>query len=163
MSRSFFVVADTTPLNYPIRVGQAHVLGTLFRRVLIPEGVLAELIDPKAPVAVTLWIRPRPVWLEVVRVGQMDNTILLGKGEVEAISLSLEKQVEIVLMDERKGQAAAQSRGLLAVGTLNLIDLADEKGLLNRIEAINDLRRTTFRADRRLVERLAAKILSRRA
>ena len=93
----------------------------------------------------------------------MDSTILIGKGEVEAISLALEKQVEIVLMDERKGRAAAQSRGLLAVGTLNLIDLADEKGLLNGIESLNALRKTTFRADRRLVEQLAAKILSSRS
>ncbi len=163
MSRSFLVVADTTPLNYLILIGQSHVLGSLFRRVLVPESVLAELVDPKAPVAVTLWIRSLPAWLEVVRVTQMDNTILLGKGEVEAISLALEKQVEIVLMDERKGRTAAQSRGLLAVGTLNLIDLADEKGLLNGIESLNDLRRTTFRADRRLVEQLASKILSRRS
>ena len=163
MSMSFLVVADTTPLNCLILIGQAHVLGSLFRRVLVPESVLAELVDPKAPVAVALWIRSLPAWLEVVRVRQMDSTILLGKGEVEAISLALEKQVEIVLMDERKGRAAAQSRGLLAVGTLNLIDLADEKGLLNGIESLNALRKTTFRADRRLVEQLAAKILSRRS
>jgi hypothetical protein len=31
------VVADTTPLNYLILIGQAHVLGSLFRRVLVPE------------------------------------------------------------------------------------------------------------------------------
>ena len=72
----------------------------------------------------------------------MDDTLQLGKGEVEAISLAIEKQVEIVLMDERKGRAAAQSRGLVAVGTLNLIDLADENELLNGIEALSDLRRT---------------------
>ncbi len=56
-----------------------------------------------------------------------------------------------------------QSQGLLAAGTLNLIDLADEKGLLNGIDALNKLRRTTFRADRRLVEQLEAKIVSRRS
>ena len=138
-------------------------MAPFFRRVLFPEGVFAELVDPKAPEAVTLWIQSLPAGLEVVRVGQIDNTILLGKGEVDAISLALEKRVEIVLMDERKGRAAAQSRGLLAVGTLNLIDLADEKGLLNGIESLNALRKTTFRADRRLVEQLAAKILSRRS
>jgi predicted nucleic acid-binding protein len=163
MSGPPLVVADTTPLNYLILIGQAHVLGALFGKVLVPEGVLAELGDPKAAVAVTLWIQSLPAWLDVARVRQVDNTILLGKGEVEAISLALEKQVEIVLMDERKGRAAAQSRGLLPVGTLNLIDLADEKGLLNGIEALNDFRRTTFRADRRLVEQLESKILSRRA
>lgn len=71
-------------------------------------------------------------------------------------------QLGIVLMDEQKGQTAAQSRGLLAVGTLNLIDLADERALLNGVDALSDLRKTTFRAERRLVEQLEAKIASRR-
>jgi predicted nucleic acid-binding protein len=56
----------------------------------------------------------------------MYRTIPLVKGEAEAISLALERQVAIVLLDERKGPVIVQSRGLLAVGTLNLIDVADE-------------------------------------
>jgi predicted nucleic acid-binding protein len=91
----------------------------------------------------------------------MDHTIPLGKGEAEAISLALERKVAIVLLDERKGRAIAQSRGLLAVGTLNLIDVADEMGLLNGLAFLNDLRNTTFRADLRLVERLEVKIRQR--
>jgi predicted nucleic acid-binding protein len=163
MSDPVLVVADTTPLNYLILIGQEHVLGALFDKVLIPEGVLEELKHPKAPEAVLVWIQTFPTWLEVTRVRELDHTIQLGKGEVEAISLALEKRLGIVLMDERKGRSTAQSRGLLAVGTLNLIDLADEKGLLNGIDALNKLRRTTFRADRRLVEQLEAKIVSRRS
>lgn len=50
------VVADTTPLNYLILIGQEHVLGALFDKVLIPEGFLKELKNPKAPEAVLLWI-----------------------------------------------------------------------------------------------------------
>ena len=163
MSDPVLVVADTTPLNYLILIGQAHILGTLFDKVLIPEGVLEELKHPKAPEAVTIWLQALPAWLEVARVRALDHTIQLGKGEVEAISLALEKRLGIVLIDERKGRSTAQSRGLLAVGTLNLIDLADEKGLLKGIDALNKLRITTFRADRRLVEQLEAKFISRRA
>ncbi len=50
------VVADTTPLNYLILIGQEHVLGALFDKVLIPEGFLKELKNPKAPEAELLWI-----------------------------------------------------------------------------------------------------------
>ena len=163
MSNPVLVVADTTPLNYLILIGQDHVLGALFGNVVVPEGVLAELKHPRAPVAVALWVKALPVWLRVARVKDLDQTIPLGKGEVEAISLALEMQLGIVLMDERKGRTTAQSRGLLTVGTLNLIDLADERGLLNGIVALNDLRKTTFRADRRLLEQLEAKIISRRS
>ena len=51
---------------------------------------------------------------------------------------------------------------LLAVGTLNLIDLADEMGLLDGITALEALCQTTFRAESDLLEKLRAGILARR-
>ncbi len=156
-------VADTTPLNYLTIIGQVHILGTLFSKVFVPEAVLAELTYQKAPRAVALWSRALPEWVQVSRVITLDQTIPLGKGEAEAISLALEKQVDVVLLDERRGRIIAQSRGLLAVGTLNLIDVADEMGLLEGMAALSALRRTNFRADPRLIERLADKIFSRQA
>jgi predicted nucleic acid-binding protein len=56
-------------------------------------------------------------------------------------------------MDERQGRGAAEARGLIPVGTLNLIDLADEQGLIDGIAGLNDLRQTTFRADPELLRR----------
>ena len=138
-----------------------HVLGALFGKVLIPGEVLAELRHPKAPDAVARWSQSLPDWVQVACVRALDHTIPLGKGEAEAISLALERKVGIVLLDERKGRLVAQARGLLAVGTLNLIDVADEMGLLNGLASLNDLRNTTFRADLRLVERLEVKIRQR--
>lgn len=69
----------------------------------------------------------------------------LGAGETEAISLALEIGVPAVLMDERKGRLAAESRGLIAVGTLNILDAADEAGLLVFTDALAKLERTSFR------------------
>ena len=70
--------------------------------------------------------------------------------------------MKVILMDERRGRAAAMTRGLLAVGTLNIIDLADEMGLLDGIAALDSLRQTTFRAESELLDKLRAGILSRR-
>ena len=50
----------------------------------------------------------------------------------------------------------------MPVGTLNLIDLADEQFLLDGIEALKALRQTTFRADRELLEQFEARMLTRR-
>jgi predicted nucleic acid-binding protein len=135
------------PLDYLTTIGQVHVLEALFGKVLIPGGVLAALRHPKAPEAVARWSQSLPEWSQLVRVREMDHTIPLGKGEAEAISLALERQVAIVLLEERKGRVIAQSRGLLAVGTLNLIDVADEMGLLNGLASLNELRNATLRAD----------------
>lgn len=163
MSAQGVVVADTTPLNYLVLIEQVEVLHQLFGEVMIPEAVLTELRHPKAPAAVSAWLQNLPHWLRVVKVGQVDDTIQLGHGENEAISLAIEKQVSIVLMDERRGRAAAEARGLLPIGTLNILDLADERGLLDGVSSLNELKQTTFRADEELLDRFEARMMARKA
>lgn len=162
MSADRVVVADTTPLNYLILIGQVNILGSLFDAVLIPEAVLAELQHPSAPEAVKGWLGDLPGWLHISPLGKVDESVQLGKGESEAISLAQEKDVKVILMDERRGRAAAMARGLLAVGTLNLIDLADELGLLDGAVALDTLRQTTFRANSKLLDNVRAGMLARR-
>lgn len=162
MSARCVVVADTTPLNYLILIGRDHVLEEMFGEVLIPQAVVDELHHPKAPPAVTEWLKQTPGWLKVVPVTQLDESIRLGKGENEAISLAMEQKVQVILMDERRGRAAAAERGLLPVGTLNVLDLADEKRLLNGLDALDDLRRTTFRVEAELLVQFETRMRERR-
>ena len=50
------VIADTSPLNYLILIGEADVLQRLYGRVVIPAAVLRELQNPQAPAKVAEWI-----------------------------------------------------------------------------------------------------------
>lgn len=156
------VVADTTPLNYLILIDRAEILASLFGEVLIPQAVLNELRHPNAPLAVSRWLLAPPAWLRITPVQLVDETIKLGMGENEAISLAIERQVKVVLMDERLGRGAAEARGLIPVGTLNLIDLADEQGLFDGVVALHELRQTTFRAAPELLGRFEARMKARR-
>jgi len=162
MSVQGVVVADTTPLNYLILIGQVELLRELFGKVMIPEAVLAELRHPKAPSAVTNWLLRLPEWLTVEKVERLDQTIQLGHGENEAISLAVERRISIVLMDERRGRSASETRGLLPVGTLNILDLADERGLLDGVAMLDALKQTTFRADSELLDRFEARMKARK-
>lgn len=67
------VVADTSPLNYLVLIGQIGVLHRLYGSVLVPPEVLAELADSGAPAEVLEWIQARPEWLEVRAVRQDQN------------------------------------------------------------------------------------------
>ena len=163
MSVQGVVVADTTPLNYLILIGQVELLRELFGKVMIPEAVLAELRHPKAPSAVTNWLLRLPEWLTVEKVDRLDQTIQLGHGENEAISLAVERRISIVLMDERRGRSAAETRGLLPVGTLNVLDLADERGLVDGVAMLDALKQTTFRADSELLDRFEARMKARKS
>jgi predicted nucleic acid-binding protein len=43
------VVADTSPIDYLILIGEIGVLQRLYHRVVIPEEVFNELMDRAAP------------------------------------------------------------------------------------------------------------------
>jgi predicted nucleic acid-binding protein len=49
------VIADTSPLNYLIRLGQSDLLRNIYGRVLVPRAVLTELKHPEAPAEVRAW------------------------------------------------------------------------------------------------------------
>jgi len=51
------VIADTSPINYPILIGEAEILARLYHRIVMPEEVFAELIDDGAPPEVRQWTK----------------------------------------------------------------------------------------------------------
>ena len=50
------IVADTTPLNYLVLIQAADILPKLYRTVLIPPAVKAELAHANTPAIVRAWI-----------------------------------------------------------------------------------------------------------
>src|SRR6266576_635709 len=58
------IVADTTPLNYLVLIQAANILPKLYRTVLIPPAVQAELAHANTPTIVRAWISRPPKWLE---------------------------------------------------------------------------------------------------
>jgi|ERR1700730_1698745 predicted nucleic acid-binding protein len=81
------IVADTTPLNYVVLIQAADILPNLYRRVLIPPAVKAELAHANTPAIVRAWISQPPAWLEVVSLKQPVDSSLehLDAGEREAM------------------------------------------------------------------------------
>src|SRR5712671_1891951 len=118
------IVADTTPLNYLVLIQATDILPELYRTVLIPPAVKAELAHANTPALVRAWISQPPAqppaWLEVVSLKRPVDSALehLDAGEREAISLASELQAILLLMDERDGVTIARHRGLKVVGTL---------------------------------------------
>jgi predicted nucleic acid-binding protein len=146
-------VADTTPLNYLVLIQAAEILPNLYQKVLIPPAVKAELAHANAPDSVRAWISQPPKWLEVISLKQPVDSDLshLDGGESEAISLALELQAGLLLMDERDGVTLARQRGLKVVGTLAALDLAAFRGLVDLQTMFDRLRETTFRSPLRLM------------
>ena len=155
------VVSDTSPLNYLLLIGHSDVLPKLFGRVLTPPAVIAELLHEKSPTLVRAWATAPPPWLEVRAPAQIDVSMDLGPGEGEAISLARELAADAVLIDERQGAAVAKQSGIFVVGTLGVLVVAADKGLLALPQAIAALRQTSFRASEEVYMRAMHRNLRR--
>ena len=149
------VVSDTSPINYLVLIELQDLLPRLVDRVLIPEAVHRELQSTAAPDSIKRFLAEAPDWLEV-RPSPETNPALrhLDSGEREAISLALSIGVDSVLLDERKGRQAAREQGLRVSGTLGVIRLAADQGLITLKDALDRLEKTNFRVSPRLLNSL---------
>lgn len=147
------VVADTSPVNYLCIIGQIDLLPQLFGTVVIPQAVLDELQAAGSPHAVKTWLAAEPQWIEVRSASVMDDSIQLGVGEREAISLGKEIGADLMLIDDRKARRAAFERGLAVAGTINnILESASKRGLVDLATTFDRLRETNFRIDPRLLD-----------
>ena len=69
----------------------------------------------------------------------------LDAGEGDAIVLAVELQADLLLMDDREGVLAARRKGFAVTGTLGVLGLAAQHGLLNLADAFDRIKRTNFR------------------
>jgi predicted nucleic acid-binding protein len=131
-------------------------LPRLFTTVFVPDAVHKELCHPTAPPTLQEWIAERPAWLEVMPVDLIDDAALqpLGAGERAAITLALSMHADLILIDERKGTSVAIAKGFTVTGTLGILRLAAQGGLIDLADTIAKLKLTNFRYRQEMLDDL---------
>src|SRR6266853_6821821 len=154
------VVADTGPLNYLILIEAIDLLPKLFETIFIPTAVYDELAHADAPTAVRAWAAQVPNWLEIRPNPDWNandvTEAALDEGERAAIALAVAIGAELILMDDRAGVAVAYRQGLTVTGTLGVLDLAAERGLIDLAAAFARLKATNFRYRPEIMDALLA-------
>ena len=152
------VISDTGPINYLVLIGHIGVLPILFEKVVMPVAVLDELADLDAPPSVRAWIADPPFWIEVREAPAFSDDDLLASlddGERAAITLAAAHRAELLLlMDDREGVLVARQKGLAVTGTIGVLDMAAQRGLLDLAEAFARLRNTSFRCPEEIMTSL---------
>lgn len=140
------VVADTSPINFLVLIGEQDLLAALFGRVIIPQAVFGELAAAATPSIVRQWLANRPQWIEVRTPTSAPDSALshLDEGEREAIQLVEELKADLLLVDEKAARRVAAERNLNTSGTLGVLDRAAEKGLVDFSRAFYKLKQTSF-------------------
>jgi hypothetical protein len=81
----------------------------------------------------------------------------LDQGERDAILLATELDADQLIVDDRQGRHAAERRGIPVLGTLGVLRVADNLGLLDLRMALKRLEGTNFR----IVPETLARLLKR--
>ena len=140
------VVADSGPLHYLVALDEVELLRQFYGNVHIPAAVAHELSSPGAPAQVAKWIADLPAWVSIEIID--DDSVLkpsaIGAGESEAIALALMIGAGLVLMDDRAGRREARRRNLEVTGTLGILRIAAERGLIDVPSVVRRLRSTNF-------------------
>lgn len=134
------VICNTSPLQYLHQADVLEFLPALVGQVYVPEAVVAELEEGRRrnvrlPNLEELsWLTVRPV---------RDRTLLpmvthLGDGEKEVLALGLETQDALLLFDDRDARRYARSLELDISGTLGILLLAKERGILDAVQPVLD-------------------------
>lgn len=138
---NLLIVADTGPLVILSKLNLLHLLVCLYPEVLIPETVLQEATalayreDARRIMGfVSQHVRVVP---DLVKddVDYLDYG--LDAGETQAISLAKQAGC-VVLLDERRGRAAAKQEHIDVLGTVGLLLKAKQAKLIPEISNLLD-------------------------
>jgi predicted nucleic acid-binding protein len=115
------------------RTGLLFVLESLYQTIRIPTAVAREW-SPTLPA----WIQECPVQNQAL---VQSLRLELGAGEAEAIALAIELSAARLILDEKKARRIAAHQFQLPVtGTLAILLLAKERGLIPQVrEALDAL------------------------
>ena len=159
------VVSDTTPLISLLKTGRLDTLEKLFGEVRIPDAVFEELTSNPRYSDEAAAIRSYP-YIDIISVNDTDAVDQVSRedglvlGESEAIVLTQEISADLLLMDEARGRDVARSLGLRITGTVGILLLSYERGILNKGEIMDCVERLRD-ANRFIGERYLQLLLER--
>lgn len=129
------IIADSSPLISLAILKRLDLLTDLDTEIYIPQAVFNEISRPNKPYSqvLTAFCKDR---VRTVK-NQMAVAMLTSDvdvGEAEAIVLALEMGVTDILIDDAKGRRAAKLKGLQVIGTIGILLVAKQRGLIMLIQ-----------------------------
>lgn len=80
------------------------------------------------------WMQNPPEWLELhdSPAGPLDDALQsLDEGERAALALAMSLKADLLLLDDRQGVRVARHHGFRVIGTLRVLHLAAQRGLVD--------------------------------
>lgn len=154
-------VANAGPLIHLSWIGRLDLLPALFDEVLVPLGVQDEVLRARPNIFGLAALRAAFAadWLRVRTVADPSAVAALrtdlDRGESEAIVLMHEVGADLLLLDERRARGIARRQGLPLTGTIGILRMARDRGVIPVVmPLLDELRRHGFRISMDIVEQV---------
>jgi predicted nucleic acid-binding protein len=128
------VIADTTCFILLENIGEFNLLRSLFTKIITTTTIAEEFGSPL------------PEWIEIRKPKNISfqNSLDIDAGEASAITLALESQNALLILDDNKGRKTAERLNLLYTGTLGIILKAKNVGIIPSLKPIIQNTRNKF-------------------
>ena len=127
------IIGDSSALITLSIIDRLDLLEKIFKKVYVPQAVYKEVTTINKPQSLELkeFLKDKVIKVE------MDNSfnIGLGDGELEAMALYKKKKADFLLIDDQRAKRFAKLNNINTIGSLGVIVLAKEMGLIDSIKA----------------------------
>lgn len=133
------VITNNTPLVALWSVGKLELLRELFGEVWAPQAVCDEFLAAE-PALRQATLESSP-WIHCISLQDPQHVAVyigIDRGESEVLALAEESEPRLVIMDELRGRRYAKRLGLPLTGTLGILLLAKERGLISAVEPLTE-------------------------
>lgn len=141
------VITDASCFIILDKIDGLSILESLFSRVVTTPEIAAE------------YGKRLPVWVEVRAVGNRDLLYDYAErvdiGEASAIALASEVPFPLLIIDDMSGRKLAEQLNLDYTGTIGVLVLARQRGIIDDLQShFNRIRTTNFRIPEGLLNAL---------
>jgi len=129
------VISDTGPVFSLAVINQLHLLNHLFYEVYIPQAVWMELTkdtDSKYYQQIESFFGNKVK----NTTGFNELTFIMDYGESESILLYKELNANFLMIDDKKARSIAENLGIQCIGTLGVLSIAKERGLVTELKPL---------------------------
>ncbi|RPI03025.1 MAG: DUF3368 domain-containing protein [Calditrichaeota bacterium] len=135
------VASNTSPIINLASINRLDLLSKLYSDIIIPEAVYHEIVIIGIGQPGSNEVK-RFNWIQTLVVENKNLVealkIELDDGEAEAISLAIEHNADLLLIDERLGRSVASRFNIKYIGVLGIIVEAKLKGLIGQVKPLLD-------------------------
>lgn len=129
------VIADAGPIFSLAVIDQIELLEQLFDEIKIAKAVWDEVTLDKST---EYYHNIRQFFKSKVSniKGFNELTFVMDYGESESVILYKELNADFLLIDDKKGRRIAENFGIKCIGTLGILSVAKDKGLIENLRPL---------------------------